>query len=79
VLYNGRKAIRDKLELKINWPGRIAVGPVMSALFFAMAGLTRFAEVLLYVGLALAYYAAFLYRREGRRQLASRAAPSSSA
>ncbi len=79
VLYNGRKAIRDKLELKINWPGRIAVGPVMSALFFAMAALRTFAEVLLYVGLALAYYAAFLYRREGRLQLASRAAPSSSA
>jgi len=79
VLYNGRRAIRDRLELKINWPGRIAVGPVMSALFFAMCALRTFAEILLYIGLALSYYAAFLYRREGRRQLASRAAPSSSA
>ncbi len=79
VLYNGRQAIRLKLELKINWPGRIAVGPVMSALFFAMIALRTFAEVLLCIGLILAYYAAFLYRREGRRQLATRAAPSSPA
>lgn len=79
VLFNGRRAIRQKLELKINWPGRIAVGPVMSSLFFAMCGLRTFAEVLLYSGLALAYYAAFLYRQEARRQLATRAAPSSRA
>ncbi len=79
VLFNGRRAIALKLELKINWPGRIAVGPVMSALFFAMCGLRTFAEVLLYIGLVLAYWAALLYRREGRHQLASRAAPSSPA
>ena len=79
VLYNGRQAMRLKLDLKINWPGRIAVGPVMSALFFAMAGLRTFATILLFIGLVLAYYAAFLYRREGRRQLASRGAPSTSA
>jgi cardiolipin synthase (CMP-forming) len=79
VLFNGRRAIRLKLELKINWPGRIAVGPTMSALFFAMCGLRTFAELLLYLGLALAYYAAYLYRREARHQLASRPAPSSRA
>jgi cardiolipin synthase len=79
VLYNGRRAMRLKLDLKINWPGRIAVGPVMSALFFALCDLRVFAEVLLYIGLVLAYYAAFLYRREGTRQLASRAAPSTPA
>ena len=82
VLYNGRRALRLKLELKINWPGRIAVGPVMSALFFALCGLRTFATVLLLIGLVLAYYAAFLYRQEGTRQLRDRAshgAPSSSA
>ena len=79
VLFNGRRAIHLQLELKINWPGRIAVGPTMSALFFAMCGLRVFAEILLYLGLALAYCAAYLYRREGRRQLASRPAPSSRA
>ncbi len=79
ALYNGRQAIRAHLELKINWPGRIAVGPVMSALFFAMCGLRTFAEVLLFSGLALAYYAAVLYRRDRLRQLAHRRAPSSPA
>lgn len=79
VLYNGRRAMRMKLELKINWPGRIAVGPVMSALFFAMCGLRTFAEILLYIGLVLSYYAAFLYRREAQRQLAGLRPPSSSA
>ena len=79
VLYNGRQAMRLGLDMKINWPGRIAVGPVMSALFFALCALRTFAEVLLYIGLALSYYAAFLYRREGRRRLATRSAPSRSA
>ena len=78
VLYNGRVAIKAKLELAINWPGRLAVGPVMAALFAAMTGLRTTAEILLFAGLALAYYAAFLYRRDGRRQLAARSAPSSS-
>ncbi len=78
VLYNGRVAIRAKLDLKINWPGRLAVFPVMASLFVAMTGLRTAAEVLLYLGLALSYYAAFLYRRDGRLQLAARAAPSSS-
>lgn len=80
VLYNGRVAIKAQLELKINWPGRIAVGPVMSALFFALCGLRTFAEVLLFLGLALSYYAAYLYRRDGLRALAARrGAPSTRA
>ena len=79
VLYNGRVAVKAQLDMGINWPGRLAVGPIMSALFFAMCDLRIFATVLLLVGLALAYYAAFLYRREGRRQLATRGAPSTRA
>ncbi len=80
VLYNGRVALKARIDLKINWPGRLAVGPVMSALFFAMCALRTFAEVLLYLGLALAYYAAYLYRRDGLRALAARqGAPSTGA
>jgi phosphatidylglycerophosphate synthase len=63
------------LELRINWPGRLAVAPVMGSLFFAMVGLHTFAEVLLYVGLALAIAATAMYLRSGLREL--RAAPSS--
>ncbi len=72
VLYNGRVAIKEQLDLKINWPGRIAVGPIMSALFFAMCDLRTFAMVLLFLGLVLSYYAAYLYRRDGLRALAAR-------
>jgi phosphatidylglycerophosphate synthase len=63
------------LELRINWPGRLAVAPVMGSLFFTMVGLRTFAEVLLYVGLALAFAATAMYLRSGLREL--RAAPSS--
>jgi hypothetical protein len=57
------------VELRINWPGRLSVAPVMGAFFFAMAGLGAFAEVLLYSGLALALLASGLYLRSGARQL----------
>ena len=53
------------VELRINWPGRIAVAPVMGALFFAMTGLSRLGEVLLYIGLVLALWALVLYVRYG--------------
>jgi cardiolipin synthase len=71
MLILGRYAMRRGVELRINWPGRLAVAPVMGALFFAMAGLEGLAAVLLYVGLALALSATGLYLRTGLR--ASRA------
>jgi cardiolipin synthase len=69
----GRHGLKRGVELRINWPGRISVAPLMGALFFAMAGLGGLAEVLLYVGLALALVASALYVRSGRDQLRARA------
>ena len=60
-----RYGLTHGVELRINWPGRLAVAPVMGAFFFAMAGLGTLAEVLLYVGLALALLASALYVRTG--------------
>ena len=57
------------VELRINWPGRLAVAPVMGALFFAMVGLEGVGEVLLYVGLALALWASALYVRYGLAEI----------
>jgi cardiolipin synthase (CMP-forming) len=57
------------IELRINWPGRIGVFPVMASLFFAMTGLRTLAEVLLYVGLAFALTATVLYVRSGIAQV----------
>ncbi len=68
LLAVGQIALRRGYELKINWPGRLAVWPTMSAIFFALVGLTTLAEVLLYVGLALAWYAVALYVRDALAQ-----------
>jgi hypothetical protein len=45
------------------------VAPVMGSFFFAMATLGGFAEVLLYIGLAMALLASVLYAVSGVRQL----------
>ena len=65
----GRYGLSRGVELRINWPGRISVAPLMGALFFAMTGLGALAEVLLYVGLVLALVASALYVRSGLGQL----------
>jgi cardiolipin synthase len=72
MLAVGRYGISRGLELRINWPGRLAVAPVMGSFFFAMAGLEGLGEVMLYVGLALALLASVLYVRTGLRELRAR-------
>lgn len=63
-----RGGLRRGIELRINWPGRLSVAPVMGAFFFAMVGLAGFSEVLLYVGLGLSLFASALYLRYGLSQ-----------
>lgn len=69
MLIVGRYLLGRGVELRINWPGRLAVAPVMSSFFFAMAGLEGFGEVLLYIGLAMALLASAAYARSSARQL----------
>ncbi len=69
MLLLGQLALRRGVDIRINWPGRLAVAPVMGSLFFAMCGLGTLGEVLLYVGLALALTATWLYVRDGWREL----------
>ena len=68
MLALGRYGLRHGVELRINWPGRLAVAPVMGSFFFAMVGLGKAGEVMLYVGLALALIATALYLRTGLRE-----------
>jgi phosphatidylglycerophosphate synthase len=75
MLLVGRYSLSRGVELRINWPGRLAVAPVMGSFFFAIASVGGFAEVLLYVGLALALLASFLYARSSVRQLRAGADP----
>jgi len=72
MLVLGRAGLRRGVQLRINWPGRISVAPLMLAFVFAMGGLETVGAVLLYIGLALAVLASVLYVRDGRRQLARR-------
>jgi phosphatidylglycerophosphate synthase len=71
MLALGRYGLSRGVELRINWPGRLSVAPLMGAFFFAMIGLEGLGEVLLYIGLALALTASVLYVRDGRRQASS--------
>lgn len=74
-----RYALYRRVELRVNWAGRIGVGPVMGAFWFAMLGLHAVALAMLYTGLALTLYATSMYVRTGRRLAAARGrAPSSS-
>jgi CDP-diacylglycerol--glycerol-3-phosphate 3-phosphatidyltransferase len=74
MLVLGRYAVKRGVEVRINWPGRLSVAPVMGSLFFAMTGLRTFAELLLYLGVAMALLASALYFSYGLHQLrASRA------
>ncbi len=65
MLALSRYGLRHGVELKINWPGRLGVAPIMGAPFFAMLGLHTIALVLLYLGMALALTATALYVRRG--------------
>jgi cardiolipin synthase len=65
MLVLGRYAQSRGVEIRINWPGRLAVAPVMGSLFFAMTALGTLARVLLYIGLTLALAATCLYVRSG--------------
>jgi cardiolipin synthase (CMP-forming) len=75
MLIVGRYVLSRGVELRINWPGRLAVAPVMGSFFFAMTSLGKFAEVLLYVGLALALLATVLYALSATRQLRAHVDP----
>ncbi len=75
MLVFGRYGQRRGVELRINWPGRVAVFPLMASLFFAITGLERLAEILLYVGLALAITATVMYLRYGLSEMRSRSRP----
>jgi len=62
-----RWGLRRGLDVKVNWLGRAGVWPVMSALFFAMAGVSWLAHACLYLGLVLVIGASYLYLREATR------------
>ncbi|MCW3008277.1 MAG: CDP-alcohol phosphatidyltransferase family protein [Solirubrobacterales bacterium] len=69
MLAVGPLAIRKGVELKINWPGRWSVWPLMGAVILALCGVHTIPAILLYVGLALSIWATVLYFGSAARQL----------
>jgi CDP-diacylglycerol--glycerol-3-phosphate 3-phosphatidyltransferase len=66
-------ALRNRLELEINWLGRIAIFNVMSAIFFAMAFGGLAWHILLYIGLAAGILSTVMYARSGLAHYRQRA------
>ena len=64
--------LRRGVEIRVNWPGRISVFPIMGGIFFAMVFAGWVPSALLIVGLAFAIVATVLYAQTGIRE--SRAA-----
>jgi cardiolipin synthase len=63
----GQYGLRHGVEIRVNWPGRLSVFPIMAAIFFALALDGWVPTALLIVGLVLALIATALYARDGFR------------
>lgn len=74
MLIVGRLWVRRGLDIEINWPGRIAVGPTMLGVFLGLIGLRSLGEAWLYAGLSLALAATAMYFQSGMAQLRQRRA-----
>jgi cardiolipin synthase len=61
--------VRRGLELRINWLGRIGVGPTMFGIFLGLCAVRGVGEGFLYSGLVLSWLAFADYVRDGIRQL----------
>lgn len=66
-----RWALAKGIDLEVNWIGRMAVFPVMSAIFFALVIPGWFPDVLLVIGVVMAWAASILYVKDGRSRLAT--------
>jgi cardiolipin synthase len=65
MLVLAQHAVRHGVEVRVNWPGRISVFPIMGGIFFALVFEGWVPEALLIVGVALALIATVLYARTG--------------
>jgi cardiolipin synthase len=73
MLVLAQYGLRHGVEIRVNWPGRLSVFPIMGGLFFALAFDGWVPAALLIVGLALALIATALYAREGVRTVRAQA------
>jgi cardiolipin synthase (CMP-forming) len=74
TLFASRYALSHRIEIQINWAGRLGVAPIAGAPFFAMAGVHWLALIMLYIGMALGLTATVLYVRRGAQVMRARSA-----
>jgi cardiolipin synthase len=65
MLVLAQQALRRGVEIRVNWPGRISVFPIMGGIFFALVVDGWVPAALLIVGVGLAIVATVLYARSG--------------
>ncbi len=65
MLVLAQQALRRGVEIRVNWPGRISVFPIMGGIFFALVVDGWVPTALLIVGVGLALLATVVYARSG--------------
>jgi len=65
MLILAQQALRRGVDIRVNWPGRISVFPIMGGIFLALVVDGWVPAALLIVGVALAVVATVLYARSG--------------
>ncbi len=67
MLVLAQHGLRHGVEIRVNWPGRISVFPIMGGIFLALLAPGWVASALLIWGLAMAILATVLYAQTGMR------------
>ena len=67
MLLLGQYGLRHGVDVKINWPGRISVFPIMGGIWLALFAPGWVATALVVWGVVMALLATYLYAREGLR------------
>jgi cardiolipin synthase len=67
MLLLGQYGLRHGVDIKINWPGRISVFPIMGGIWLALLAPGWVATALVVWGVFMALLATYLYAREGMR------------
>jgi cardiolipin synthase len=65
MLALAQQALRRQVEVRVNWPGRISVFPIMGGIFLALVVEGWVPAALLIAGVGLALVATALYARSG--------------
>ena len=69
MLVLAQYGLRHGVEIRVNWPGRISVFPIMGGIFFAMVFAGWVPTALLVIGLGFAIVATVLYAQAGIREV----------